>query len=187
MPSDHRLLRKYIRESLLIEKFDDSSTSGGIFSDVTSGIKGALGFGKGKGGPQKWFADFIGRQLDTAGEKLGDYLSQKLDDALPENIKANISQYEKQSGEKSAISLTKVVSGWIEEFEDFVEQDLKPAEKKAIYEFAAEEYSNLLKKGTDVEKALFTIKYKIDEKFGRQRLAAGNLKYLQQKKTKKAT
>lgn len=176
---DHRLLRKYIRESL-IKELD--------ISDVGNVLSKSIGFrGKDQGGIRRWFANFLSRQLDKAGEKLSDYVSQKLDDALPENIKTNIAKYEKRSGEKSAISLTKVVSGWIEEFEDFVEQDLKPAEKKAIYEFAAEEYSNLLKKDPDVEKALFVIKSKIDEKFGRQRLAAGNLKHLQQKKTKKAT
>lgn len=163
MPKDHRLLRKYIKESLLTEKsfLDDISSS------VSSGIKGALGFdSKGKKGPQKWFADFLNRQLDSAGEKIDKALGQKLDQLLPDDLKTKVAQYEKQTGESSSTSLAKVVSSWIEDFEEMSDKEFTSAEEKQISDYAASEYAAILRKDPDVKKALILIKRKLDMKYG---------------------
>ena len=162
MSNDNRLLRKYIRESLLVEKsfLDD------ITSSIGGGIKGALGFGKGKSGPQKWFADFLGRQLDSAGQKFDQALGQKLDQILPDELKSKIAAYEKQSGESSSTSLAKVVSAWIDEVEDMNDKQFTSTEETQISDYAASEYAAILRKDPDVKKALILVKRKLDMKYG---------------------
>lgn len=171
-----RLLRNYIRESLLSER---------SISDIGSGLKSALGFGDGKSGPQKWFADFMSRQLDAAGEKLGDYFVDKFENMLPDDVKAKLYAYEKEKKETYSESLVKVITAWIEEWENFIGLKLKSAEKEDIFNFAFDEYSKLLVKDPDVKKAIIVVKNKVDEKFGKSTLSKGNLKFLQQKQQNK--
>lgn len=160
--NDRLLLRRYIKESLLLEKSGGSD----FFSSVTSGAKGMLGFGDGKSGPQKWFAKFIDKQLDQAGEKIDKWLGKKLDDLLPDETKTALATYEKESGESYSTSLTKVVDEWIKDIEDMADAEFNSAQKKEIYEFASKEYAAILKKDSDVKKALLLIKRKLDMKYG---------------------
>lgn len=157
MSSDHRLLRKYIRESLVSEKFGDGA---GNF------IKGNLGLASGKSGPQKWFAQFMGKQLDTAGERIDKWVGGVLDGLLPSELKTKISSYQKETGESASTSLTKVVQGWISDIEDMSDREFDKTQKKQIYEYASKEYAALLKKDSDVQKALLMVKRKLDMKYG---------------------
>jgi len=157
MSSDHRLLRKYISESLVTEL---------DFSALSNLAKGNLGLSRGKSGPQKWFADFLSRQLDAAGEQIDSYLGQNLDAILPDDLKQKISNYEKKSGEKSTENLAKVVSGWIKDFEDTLGKDFSSSEERQISDFAAKVYAEALKKDPDTKKALVWVKRKLDMQYG---------------------
>jgi len=158
MSNDHRLLRKYIKESLSLHEVG--------LSDLKGMARGALGFGDSKSGPQKWFASFMGRQLDKAEKKIDSWLGEKLDAILPDDVKAKIKDYEKESGESASTTLTKVIEEWMSDIEDMADKEFDPAQKKQIYEFASKEYAAILKKDSDVKKALLLIKRKLDMKYG---------------------
>lgn len=157
MSTKHSLLRKYIRESLVTEL---------DFSDVSKAFKSNLGLSKGTSGPQKWFGDFLSRQLDKAGKEIDSYLGQRLDAILPDDLKKKIAQYEKTSGEKPTENLAKVVSAWIKETEEMSGKDFSSAEEKQISDFAAKTYAEVLKKESDTQKALLLVKRKLDMYYG---------------------
>ena len=157
MPTDNRLLRKYIRESLISEL--------GL-SDLGDVLHGSIGLSKGQGGIQKWFANFLKRQLDKTGEKIDGYLGQKLDDVLPDEVKQRLSKHEKTSRTSSSESLAKVVSTWISETEELLNKEFSSVEEKQITDFAASEYAEALKKNSDVSHALFLVKKKLDIRYG---------------------
>lgn len=159
MPTDNRLLRKYIRESLTLEL--------GL-NDVSSVLLGNTQLSKGRGGIQKWFANFLSRQLDKAGEKIDIYLGQKLDSMMPDEVKQKLAKYEKTSGIRNTSSenLAKVVSAWMSETEDLLKKDFSSAEEKQIADFAAREYAEALKNNSDVPRALLLVKKKLDMKYG---------------------
>lgn len=155
------LLRRYIRESL--------TTEVGI-SDVVKGAASFLGFGKGSGGsgPDKWFADFLGRQLDSAGEKIQDYLGDKLSDVLPDDVKSKLKNYhDNKSGDDDlSTSLAKVVSGWVSTVEELTKKKIPSQQKEELYTFATITFADALKTNANVKSGLVLVKKKLDEKYG---------------------
>lgn len=159
--NEQRLLRRYIRESLVSEL---------DLSDVTKGVKGILGFGSGTGTIDKWFSNFMSRQLDSVGKSADKFIGQKLDQLLPSDVLKNIEKYSKKSGESSSTVLAKLVSGWIDEADELFEVEFSNDEKKQIYQFATDEYANALKKdNSSVKNALDLVKRKLDAKYGTRR------------------
>jgi hypothetical protein len=157
--NEHRLLRRYIKESLMSEL--------GL-GDIAKGIGGVLGIGpSGKSSIDKWFSGFMSRQLDAVGKQADDWIGQKLDQVLPDSVLSNIDKYARKSGEKSSSTvLAKVVSGWIDDVEEMTEKEFSEDQKKQIYQFAVNEYAASLKKDPDAKNALALVKRKLDTKYG---------------------
>lgn len=155
-----RLLREYIKESIVISELD----VGGFAKKAGE----FLGFGGGSGSTvDKWFSNFLDRQLDAVGEKAEEWMGQKLDKILPDSVLAKIDQYAKKTGESSASNvLAKITSGWIEETESALDKEFSNQQKKQIYQFAIDEYVAIIKKDSDLKKAASLIKRKLDLEFG---------------------
>jgi hypothetical protein len=157
--NEHRLLRRYIKESLVSEL--------GL-GDIAKGVGGVLGIGpSGKSSIDKWFSGFMSRQLDAVGKQADEWIGQKLDRILPDSVLSNIDKYAKNSGEKSSSTvLAKVIAGWIDDVEEMTEKEFSEDQKKQIYQFAANEYAAVLKRDPDAKKALALVKRKLDMKYG---------------------
>ncbi len=162
---DLNLLRKYIKESLIVE---DGVLSG--LGGIVKTAGKAMGFG-GDGGPgwfnpDQWFSSFLDRQLDSIGKNVNNYLADKLVKFLPADAQAKIQKSAGELGEESvSTGLTKVVSSWISGVEDMGNKKISEANKSKIYDVAVNEYVAALKKDTDVKKALILVKNKLDDTF----------------------
>lgn len=157
--NEHRLLRRYIKESLVSEL--------GL-GDIAKGVGDVLGIGSsGKSSIDKWFSGFMSRQLDAVGKQADEWIGKKLDQVLPDNVLLNINKYAQKSGEKSSSTvLAKVVAGWLDGVEEMMEKEFSEDQKKQIYQFAVDEYAAALKKDPDAKKALALVKRKLDMKYG---------------------
>ena len=157
---ERRLLREYIKESIVISELEvgEFAKSAGKF----------LGFGGGGGSTvDKWFSNFLDRQLDAVGEKAEEWIGQKLGKILPDDVLAKIDQYAEETGESSASNvLTKITSGWIEETEVVSDKKFSNQQKKKIYQFATDEYVTIIEKDPDLKKAASLVKKKLDLEFG---------------------
>ena len=157
---ERRLLREYIKESIVISELEvgEFAKSAGKF----------LGFGGGGGSTvDKWFSNFLDRQLDAVGEKAEEWMGQKLGEILPDSILSKIDQYAEETGESSASNvLAKITSGWIEETESALDKEFSNQQKKRIYQFATDEYAAIIKRDPDLKKAASLVKRKLDLEFG---------------------
>lgn len=122
------VLRKYIRESILVEKRRGGFSSGGSFLGLDL-----------SGGPKKWFADFLSQKLDDVGEEMASALESKLEDLLPANVKEKIFSGSATSEDVSE-NLAKVVEGWIDVTEDHTDKTFSSSEKKRVYDFALKSF-----------------------------------------------
>ena len=158
---ERRLLREYIKESIVISELEV-----GAFAKKAGEF---LGFGGGSGSTvDKWFSNFLDRQLDAVGEKAEEWMGQKLGEILPDSVLAKIDQYAKKTGESSSASnvLAKITSGWIEETESALDKEFSNQQKKRIYQFATDEYAAIIKRDPDLKKAASLVKRKLDLEFG---------------------
>ena len=157
---ERRLLREYIKESIVVSEVDLAG-----FAKTAGDF---LGFGGGSGSTvDKWFSNFLDRQLDAVGEKADEWIGQKLGEILPDSVLTKIDQYAKKTGESSASNvLTKITSGWIEETEEALDKEFSNQQKKQIYQFATDEYAAIIKKDPDLKKASSLVKRKLDLQFG---------------------
>jgi len=158
---ERRLLREYIKESIIISELDvgEFAKSAGKF----------LGFGGGSGSTvDKWFSNFLDRQLDAVGEQAQEWIGQKLGKILPADVLTKVDQYAEETGESSASNvLTKITSGWIEETEVVSNKEFSNQQKKRIYQFATDEYVTIIEKDPDLKKAASLVKQKLDLEFGK--------------------
>jgi len=155
---EQRLLRKYIKESLVTELG---------FSDVALDLGRNFGTYASDWGPRSWFADFMSRQMDKLGDSADEWIGAKLDAVLPDALKSRVEQYSQElTGESSSTVLSKVVAGWIEEVEDLIRERFPSSEKREIYRFAADEYAQVLRRNPDVKKAIEQVKRRLDIKYG---------------------
>ena len=157
---ERRLLREYIKESIVVSEVDLAG-----FAKTAGNF---LGFGGGSGSTvDKWFSNFLDRQLDAVGEKAEEWIGQKLGKILPDDVLAKIDQYAEETGESSASNvLTKITSGWIEETEVVLDKKFSNQQKKKIYQFATDEYVTIIEKDPDLKKAASLVKKKLDLEFG---------------------
>jgi|GEM_PF-3151251 len=155
---EQRLLRKYIKESLVTELG---------FTDVALDVGRNFGTHASDWGPSSWFANFMSRQMDKLGDSADEWIGTKLDAVLPGALKNRVEQYSQElTGESSSTVLSKVVAGWIEEVEDLIRERFPSSEKRQIYRFAADEYAQILRRNPDVKKAIEQVKRKLDIKYG---------------------
>lgn len=171
MSNDHRLLRAYIKESLILnEKIDASG--------LKKAAKGLVGFGDSSAsGPQKWFANFMKKKLDDAGEHLSKYLGQKLTNILPDEMQqavlssqTSVSRQDDSRKDSLGEALAKIVDGWIEQTEEKIGESIPKAKKKEIVDFATEVYVKAIKKNPKGQKsALIQVTRELDAKYGSQK------------------
>ena len=144
--SDDKILRKYIRESLLTEF--------GL-SDISS----IFGFGGSKGsGPQKWFSDFMSRQLDKASDDINDFLVAKISGNQVTSGSDDVK-------DDATEALADFLAVWFEDTEKASGKRFSKSEKEKVSSFAAEEFSNLMRKTKNLKRALIEVKRKLDEQY----------------------
>jgi hypothetical protein len=170
MSNDHRVLRAYIKESLILnEKID--------VSGLKKAAKGLVGFGDSSAsGPQKWLANFMKKKLDDTGEHLSKYLGQKLMNILPDEMQQvvlssqmSVSRQDDSREDSLGEALAKIVDGWIEQTEK-IGESIPKAKKKEIVDFATEVYVKAIKKNPKGQKlALIQVTRELDAKYGSQK------------------
>lgn len=175
MSNDHRLLRRYIKESLMQEKIDTAA-----LGKIAKGFGGAFGLGNdAKSGPQKWFADFMGRKLDAAGKALSQYFGEKLTNLLPDEMRQAVLASSPSKGDSQEIgdSLAKIVNGWMEHAEEVSGKDIPKDKKKEIVDYATEVYVKAIKQNPKNEQlALVKVTKALDAKYGSQKSEKGEKK-----------
>lgn len=156
---ERRLLREYIKESIVVSEID----LGGIARSVGK----AVGIGGKESTTGKWFSNFLDRQLDAIGKNADEWIGQKLDEILPDSILKKINDNSKEEGESSSSEvIAKITAGWIEQTEAVSDKEFSNQQKKQIYQFSAKEYAAFLKKDPDLKKASSLVKRKLDLEFG---------------------
>jgi hypothetical protein len=107
---------------------------------------------------KNWFSQLLKRNLDSVGKAMSQFLSAKLDKFLPSDLLDKLSA-------GSTDDLSRVVSKWIEDAEEFSEKNIDKKTKEEIMEYAARIYARALKKYSDAKKALMATKSSLDVKY----------------------
>jgi hypothetical protein len=151
--SNERILRKYIRESLLREF--------GL-KDVGK----ALGI---SGGPDEWFSSFLSRQFGKMGKSIDKALGSKLEELLPDDFKQKVAAHAKEKNKSDVDAsepLAKMISTWMEEYEEITGKSLE-SKVDEVLDVAAQEYAEAIQKDPkNLKKALLLAKKKLDAKYG---------------------